>query len=109
MGLIIFYWKYKGTMSYLSEAFQFIVPKYQFDTNNAYIIVDDRYEINSLKHTGECEKVCAYKFDYYTNPYDSPILSGNSPLPPAPLKAKQDRRMICKTHTYCNKPDMCNK
>lgn len=95
-------------MSHLSEAFQFIVPNYQFDTNNSYIIVDNRYEINSMKHTGELTKVCAYQFDYYTNPYDSPILSGNSPLPPAPLKT-QDRKLICGTGTFCNRMDNCNK
>lgn len=95
-------------MSYLSEAFQFIVPIYQYDTNNAYIIVDDRYEINSMNHTGECEKACAYKFDYYTNPYDSPILSGNSPLPPAPIQLKQTPRQKCGTHSFCNKMDNCS-
>ena len=36
-------------MSYLTEAFQFIVPAYNYHTNNAYMVIGDEYQIDKIK------------------------------------------------------------
>ena len=35
-------------MSYLSEAYQFLVPNYYFHTNNNYMVVADDYQIEKI-------------------------------------------------------------
>lgn len=35
-------------MSYLSEAYQFLVPNYYFHTNNNYMVIADDYQVEKL-------------------------------------------------------------
>lgn len=35
-------------MSYLSEAYQFLVPNYYFHTNNGYMVIGDDYQVDTI-------------------------------------------------------------
>ena len=45
-------------MSYLSEAFDFIVPKSYYHTNSQYMVIDDDYQISDLRNNVSCEPPC---------------------------------------------------
>jgi hypothetical protein len=48
-------------MSRLNYAFEPIVPKYYYHTNNAYMVIDEEYQIKDLCDNVSCEPPCPYK------------------------------------------------
>ena len=78
-------------MSYLSEAYQFLVPNYYFHTNNNYMVVADDYQIDKI----HAEKINEPRMDCQVNNVGnyariSPTISNNN-FPQLPnMFAKDD-------------------
>jgi len=71
-------------MSYLTEAFNYIVPSHDYHTNNAYLVISDEYQIDRIKKDENCGSIdCSIppqplELLQYRNNYISPSVSCNN-------------------------------
>ena len=67
-------------MSYLTEAFNYIVPSHDYHTNNAHLVISDEYQIDRIKKDENCGSVdCSIppQQSKLTEHYVSPSVSCN--------------------------------
>lgn len=83
-------------MSYLSEAYQFLVPNYYFHTNRNYLVIADDYQVEKL----HAEKINEPRIDCNVNNFDekcignyirvSPTITDNNFRQLPNMRAKDD-------------------
>ena len=106
-------------MSYLTEAFQFIVPNYYFHTNNAYMVIGDDFEVDKISNEKKNEPTIKCKSHTSNNFLISPMVSINN-FPQLPnmnslddfyrQRGRGHNEPIYTTnsaHKFCNKMNSC--